>query len=67
MDGANKPAIAGTFIADSTIYVDNHGSDNVTLHNLSRLMDQAVNQEITLGCPATTHSAAAMVAWRRTP
>ena len=49
MDGANAPAIAGTFIADSTIYVANHGSGNVTLRNLSRLMGQAANQEITVG------------------
>ena len=42
------PALAGTFIADSTIYVANHGSGNVTLRNLSRLMDQVANQEMTL-------------------
>ena len=45
---ANLPAVAGTLIADSTIYVANHGSGNVTLRNLSRLMDQVANQEITI-------------------
>ena len=39
------PAVAGTLVADSTIYVANHGSGNLTLRNLSRLMDQAVNQD----------------------
>ena len=45
---ANPPAVAGTLVADSTIYVANHGTGNVTLRNLSRLMDQAVNQELTI-------------------
>ena len=42
------PAVAGTLVADSTIYVANHGSGNLTLRNLSRLMDQAANQELTI-------------------
>ena len=45
---ANIPALAGTIVADSTVYVANHGSGNVTLRNLSRLLDQAVNQELTI-------------------
>jgi hypothetical protein len=45
---ANIPALAGTIVADSTVYVANHGSGNLTLRNLSRLMDQAVNQEMTI-------------------
>jgi len=44
----NPPALAGTLIADSMIYVANHGTGNVTLRNLSRLMDQGTNQEITI-------------------
>ena len=45
---ANPSAVAGTLVADSAIYVANHGSGNVTLRNLSRLMDQVANQEITI-------------------
>ncbi len=45
---ANIPALAGTIVADSTVYVANHGSGNLTLRNLSRLLDQAVNQELTI-------------------
>jgi len=30
------------------IYVANHGTGNVTLRNLSRLMDQVANQEISI-------------------
>jgi hypothetical protein len=45
---ANLPAVAGTIVADSAIYVANHGTGNVTLRNLSRLMDQVANQEITI-------------------
>ena len=42
------PAVAGTLVADSAIYVANHRNGNVTLRNLSRLMDQGTNQEITI-------------------
>jgi hypothetical protein len=45
---ANPPALAGTLVADSTIYVANHGTGNMTLRNLSRLMDQGTNQELTI-------------------
>jgi len=40
--------VAGTLAADSMIYVANHGTGNVTLRNLSRLMDQVANQEISI-------------------
>ncbi len=48
MVAVNPPAVAGTLVADSTIYVANHGTGNVTLRNLSRLMDQGTNQELTI-------------------
>ena len=44
----NIPGLAGTIVADSAIYVANHGTGNVTLRNLSRLLDQVANQEITI-------------------
>jgi hypothetical protein len=45
---AAAPVLVGTIVADSTIYVANHGSGNATLRNLSRLMDQVANQELTI-------------------
>ncbi len=45
---ANIPAVAATVVADSTIYVANHGTGNVGIQNLSRLVEQVANQEITI-------------------
>jgi hypothetical protein len=42
------PALVATVVADSALYVANHSIGNATLRNLSRLMDQAVNQELTI-------------------
>ena len=43
---ANLPIVAGTIIADSSLYVANHGTGNVTLRNRSRLTEGVANQEL---------------------
>ncbi len=45
---ANQPNVAGTIVADSTVYLANHGTGNMTLLNRSRLMEQVANQELSI-------------------
>ena len=45
----NNELVAGTLVADSSIYVANHGRrTGVILRNLSRLIEQVANQELAI-------------------